>query len=548
MIEVPYLAAFNLTRAFLPEMLARRSGAIACITSPASLHRLAECDRLHRRARTRCRGFTDALRADVHGSGLSRDPGRARHGREPLLGAQSRKPRVRAGNQPEDSRRCSRLRMRPKRSFAGVAKRDKRTVVKPAILRALFLLNALAPRLVASQLRRPSAKPASRRDAMTLAATPCAMMRAVTSRPASAWASPHAPVRCAARRFPCDRPPRPTRSASSRSSSPTAITASASWPWRCSIRPQPTTNRPPYNLPFFTNLELYKDAAARARRRQAPADHAVAWARLQPAAICLVRASSCRARLYRRRALSLPRQHLRRDHRLSRQQALATAGRYLPHHHRSARRSRHGARRSIPTASALPAIRKAASPRSGSAAPKSTAISTSPSSKAGATTRRCRNISRDELPLDPAPALAVHDQRDQGRFRHGARHHQGVRHGRGGARRSHYRRPTSRSARATPRRRPPSNAEFAAKYIPRRRARHHSGQCRSRDLRQRMRPGGTRRVPRGLSSTHRASIVMRSIRAWARPRSVSSPRPSRGDLRGAAEFGEVSHAPRHSSR
>ena len=36
MIEVPYLAAFNLTRAFLPAMLARRSGAIACITSPAS--------------------------------------------------------------------------------------------------------------------------------------------------------------------------------------------------------------------------------------------------------------------------------------------------------------------------------------------------------------------------------------------------------------------------------------------------------------------------------------------------------------------------------
>ena len=36
MIEVPYLAAFNLTRAFLPEMIARRSGAIACITSPAS--------------------------------------------------------------------------------------------------------------------------------------------------------------------------------------------------------------------------------------------------------------------------------------------------------------------------------------------------------------------------------------------------------------------------------------------------------------------------------------------------------------------------------
>src|SRR5262249_56829012 len=36
MIEVPYLAAFNLTRAFLPLMLPRRRGAIACVTSPAS--------------------------------------------------------------------------------------------------------------------------------------------------------------------------------------------------------------------------------------------------------------------------------------------------------------------------------------------------------------------------------------------------------------------------------------------------------------------------------------------------------------------------------
>jgi short-subunit dehydrogenase len=37
--------------------------------------------------------------------------------------------------------------------FRGVEAR-KRTVVKPAALRALFLLNAVAPRLVASQLRR----------------------------------------------------------------------------------------------------------------------------------------------------------------------------------------------------------------------------------------------------------------------------------------------------------------------------------------------------------------------------------------------------------
>ena len=37
--------------------------------------------------------------------------------------------------------------------FAGIASR-KQTVVKPAFLRALFLLNAVAPRLVACELRR----------------------------------------------------------------------------------------------------------------------------------------------------------------------------------------------------------------------------------------------------------------------------------------------------------------------------------------------------------------------------------------------------------
>ena len=50
--------------------------------------------------------------------------------------------------------------------------------------------------------------------------------------------------------------------------------------------------------------------------------------------------NSRRARLCRRRDRSLPRQQLRLDHRLSRQQAVAASGRHLPDHHRPARRSR----------------------------------------------------------------------------------------------------------------------------------------------------------------------------------------------------------------
>ncbi|MBC8013142.1 MAG: SDR family NAD(P)-dependent oxidoreductase [Methyloceanibacter sp.] len=151
MIEVPYLAAFNLTRAFLPEMLARRSGAVACITSPASYLAWPNAS-AYIAARHALLGFTEALRADVKGTGIGvtlvvlgtvetpyweHNPG-------------SRE-RVPAGNpilapilSPEEA---------AEEIFRGVEGR-KRRVVKPVALRALFLLNAFAPGLVARQLRR----------------------------------------------------------------------------------------------------------------------------------------------------------------------------------------------------------------------------------------------------------------------------------------------------------------------------------------------------------------------------------------------------------
>jgi short-subunit dehydrogenase len=151
MIEVPYLAAFNLTRAFLPKMLARRSGAIACITSPASYLAWPNAA-AYTAARAALRGFTEALRADVKGSGLTvtlvvlgvvdspyweHNPGSREHVpvANPTL--------VSTLSTAEAAETI----------FAGIASR-KQTVVKPAFLRALFLLNAVAPRLVACKLRR----------------------------------------------------------------------------------------------------------------------------------------------------------------------------------------------------------------------------------------------------------------------------------------------------------------------------------------------------------------------------------------------------------
>jgi short-subunit dehydrogenase len=151
MIAVPYLAAFNLTRAFLPEMLARRTGAIACITSPASFIVWPNAA-AYTAARQALAGFTETLRAEVKGSGLSvtlvvlgvvespyweHNPGSRKYA--PVIN-----PRIAPPMSPGEVAEVI---------FRGVEAR-RRMVVKPAILRALFLLNAIAPRLVASQLRR----------------------------------------------------------------------------------------------------------------------------------------------------------------------------------------------------------------------------------------------------------------------------------------------------------------------------------------------------------------------------------------------------------
>lgn len=69
MIELPYLAAFYVTRFFLPAMIERGSGQIACITSPASqLVWSNACGYIA--ARHALYGFTEALRAEMKGKGI----------------------------------------------------------------------------------------------------------------------------------------------------------------------------------------------------------------------------------------------------------------------------------------------------------------------------------------------------------------------------------------------------------------------------------------------------------------------------------------------
>lgn len=69
MMDVPYFAAFNITRAFLPGMLARNSGHIVNISSVASRFVWPGAT-AYTAARWAVRGFTEALKADLYGTGI----------------------------------------------------------------------------------------------------------------------------------------------------------------------------------------------------------------------------------------------------------------------------------------------------------------------------------------------------------------------------------------------------------------------------------------------------------------------------------------------
>jgi uncharacterized protein len=152
MVEVPYLAAFNLTRAVLPDMIARGSGALAYVTSPASYLAWPNAS-AYIAARRAVAGLAETLQSELAGSGLAvtlvvlgnvfgtnywaSNPGSLARLPKP-------NPILVPDLSPEQAAEAI---------YSGVAAR-KRRVVKPGIFRALFVLNAIAPRLVARQFRR----------------------------------------------------------------------------------------------------------------------------------------------------------------------------------------------------------------------------------------------------------------------------------------------------------------------------------------------------------------------------------------------------------
>ena len=69
MMAVPYFAAFYLTRSFLPEMIARRSGHILNITSAAAFRAVPGAT-AYNAACWAVRGFSESLSADLAGTGI----------------------------------------------------------------------------------------------------------------------------------------------------------------------------------------------------------------------------------------------------------------------------------------------------------------------------------------------------------------------------------------------------------------------------------------------------------------------------------------------
>jgi len=144
MMAAPYFAAFFVTRAFLPGMLARGSGHIVNVSCTASRF-VCPGATAYTAARWAVRGFTEALRADLDGTGvgvtLFEAGAVASSYWDHNPGSRERMPRIARLIpllSPDDAARAI---------VSGI-EGNRRLVVAPALMRVVYLQHALFPRLV----------------------------------------------------------------------------------------------------------------------------------------------------------------------------------------------------------------------------------------------------------------------------------------------------------------------------------------------------------------------------------------------------------------
>ncbi len=149
MMAVPYLAAFNLTRELLPGMIARGDGQILNITSVAA--RLAWPGAVaYAAARHAIEGFSNALRADLAGTGLAvtlaifgtveSDYWHHNPGSRERLPASARQMRVLRSDEAAHH-------------LVSAIGRKRRTIIEPGMFRMLFLLSHVFPEIAEASMR-----------------------------------------------------------------------------------------------------------------------------------------------------------------------------------------------------------------------------------------------------------------------------------------------------------------------------------------------------------------------------------------------------------
>ncbi|MCR9143880.1 MAG: SDR family NAD(P)-dependent oxidoreductase [bacterium] len=155
MMDAPYFAAFFTTRAFLPEMIARKSGHIININSAACFFAFPGATG-YISARWALRGFNDALREDLHTTGVKVSmvaPGKvATPYFETNEGAEDRIPGIVDMFYPTlTSEQVARTIVKTIRS-------RKKTVVPPLLMSATVALNPFMPGVIRWLMRKTGAK------------------------------------------------------------------------------------------------------------------------------------------------------------------------------------------------------------------------------------------------------------------------------------------------------------------------------------------------------------------------------------------------------
>lgn len=154
MIQAPYLAAFNVTHAFMPEMLARRSGVIILVNSPASIFPWPSSVG-YAAARWALRGLHESLCQDLAGTGVRSCNVIFGRVNSPYFehnpGVTANMPRIASTVRTLSTDECGRV-------IARLAEHPRRELLYPFMLRFYGWNYRVAPALVLWLLRHTGAK------------------------------------------------------------------------------------------------------------------------------------------------------------------------------------------------------------------------------------------------------------------------------------------------------------------------------------------------------------------------------------------------------